>query len=383
MLRPQFARDQVADLEVEEHHVQDMMQHLPTDASGWTGKVDLSPLFFRLTLDSATEFLFGESVGSQLAALPGNTEAQDAARQGGKLDWTRFAPAFDGGTHALGHRSRLADLYFLYNPKSFRNNCAEVHAFADYYVNLALNPDQKSARDLETGSKKDKYVFLQELTKQTRDPTELRSQLLNILLAGRDTTAGLLGWTFYSLVRHPQIFRKLRTEIVDRFGTYRHPRDITFASLKSCSYLQYIMSETLRLYATVPFNSRRATRDTTLPVGGGDDQKSPIYIRKGMEVNYAVHIMHHRADIWGPDVEEFKPERWVGRKAGWEFLPFNGGPRICLGQQHALTLAGFTIVRMLQRFDRIENLDFGEIPKHQYSVTTAPVKVDLRMHEAE
>ena len=384
MLRPQFARDQIVDLEVEEEHVQDLMRHLPTDASGWTEKVDLSPVFFRLTLDSATEFLFGESVGSQNAALPGNTDPRAANLEKGKLDWTKFAPAFDGGTHALGHRARLADLYFLYNPKSFRDNCSEVHRFADYYVNLALNPDQKSSYDIETGHKKEKYVFLQELVKATRDPTELRSQLLNILLAGRDTTAGLLGWTFHSLARHPEIFNKLRSEILDRFGTYQHPREISFASLKACSYLQYVMSETLRLYATVPFNSRRAVRDTTLPLGGGDDQKSPIYVRKGMEVNYAVHIMHHRSDIWGADVEEFRPERWVGRKAGWEFLPFNGGPRICLGQQHALTLGGFTIVRLLQRFDKLENLGFdmdGE-PKHQYSVTDAPVKVELRMHEA-
>ena len=188
MLRPQFAREQVADLEVEEHHVQDLMQHLPTDASGWTGKVDLAPIFFRLTLDSATEFLFGESVQSQNAALPGNTPAPQA----GKLDWTKFAPAFDSATHTLGERARLADLYFLYTPRSFLNNCKEVHKFADYYVNLALNPDQKTEKtDLETGNKKEKYVFLQELVKATRDPTELRSQLLNILLAGRDTTAGL------------------------------------------------------------------------------------------------------------------------------------------------------------------------------------------------
>jgi cytochrome P450 len=138
----------------------------------------------------------------------------------------------------------------------------------------------------------------------------------------------------------------------------------------------------LRLYATVPFNSRRATRDTTLPLGGGPDQKSPIYVRKGQEVNYAVHLMHHRADIWGSDVDEFKPERWANRKAGWEYLPFNGGPRICLGQQHALTLAGFTVVRMMQKFDKLEPLDSDPYTKHHYSVTTSPAHCSVRLHEA-
>jgi cytochrome P450 len=192
----------VADLGAEEHHVQDLMQHLPTDASGWTGKADLVPIFFRLTLDSATEFLFGEGVGSQLAALP-----RVAARKSDELDWTSFGPAFDAATMAIGQRARLGDMYWMHNPKSFRDNCKEVHRFADFYVNLALHPEQNSKKDLENGHK-EKYIFLQELVKATRDPTELRSQLLNILLAGRDTTAGLLGWTFYSLVRHPQIFNK-------------------------------------------------------------------------------------------------------------------------------------------------------------------------------
>jgi cytochrome P450 len=117
-------------------------------------------------------------------------------------------------------------------------------------------------------------------------------------------------------------------------------------------------------------------------MGGGPDSQSPIYIKKGQEVNYVVHVMHHRKDIWGPDATQFNPERWIGRKPGWEFLPFNGGPRICLGQQFALTEAGYVIVRMLQRFDRIENGDPDNVPKHTYSVTTSPVKVPVRLHEA-
>lgn len=63
MMRPQFARDQVSDLDLEERHVQNMMQALTVNSDGWTDEIDIQVLFFRLTLDSATEFLFGESVG--------------------------------------------------------------------------------------------------------------------------------------------------------------------------------------------------------------------------------------------------------------------------------------------------------------------------------
>lgn len=186
MLRPQFARDQISDLELEEVHVQDLLKHLTTDhATGWTPQVNLSPMFFRLTLDSATEFLFGESVDSQVAALPGAHEKK-AADASGKLDWTGFAPCFDGATMALGVRGRLNEKYWLYSPRSFYDKCKEVHKFADYYVNLALTTDLSSLKEsnLEKGTHKEKYIFLAELVKATRDPVELRSQLLNILLAG-------------------------------------------------------------------------------------------------------------------------------------------------------------------------------------------------------
>ena len=78
---------------------------------------------------------------------------------------------------------------------------------------------------------------------------------------------------------------------------------------------------------------------------------------------YSVWAMHRRKDMYGPDAHDFVPERWESGstrgplRPGWAFLPFNGGPRVCLGQQYALTEAGYTIVRLLQTFGKIENRD--------------------------
>ncbi|EEU43758.1 uncharacterized protein NECHADRAFT_45546, partial [Fusarium vanettenii 77-13-4] len=80
-----------------------------------------------------------------------------------------------------------------------------------------------------------------------------------------------------------------------------------------------------------PINARYANKDTTLPRGGGKDGNSPILIPKGSSTAFSVHIIHRRKDIRGPDANEFKPERWEGRRVGWEYVPFNGGPRICIG----------------------------------------------------
>lgn len=75
--------------------------------------------------------------------------------------------------------------------------------------------------------------------------------------------------------------------------------------------------------AYAQYLGRFANKDTVLPRGGGKDGKSKIFVPKGASVDYSVYVMHHRKDIWGPDAEDFRPERWENRKAGWEFLPVN------------------------------------------------------------
>ncbi|KAI9820843.1 MAG: hypothetical protein M1832_003476 [Thelocarpon impressellum] len=376
MMRPQFARDQVSDLDLEERHVQNLMRALPAPEAGWVG-VELQALFFRLTLDSATEFLFGESVDSQLYELPGHTTATAASRSA-----KAFARAFDVGQKWLATRSRFQGFYFLVRDRRFAAACKESQDFVDYFVRRALSKELRE-KEPEKAGEKDKYVFLEALAAQTRDPIELRSQMLNILLAGRDTTASLLGWLFYLLARHPAVYAKLRAVVLDTFGSYDEPRDLTFAKLKSCQFLQHCNNETLRLYPVVPVNAREAVRDTTLPRGGGPDGQAPVFVRAGQTVEYTVHAMHHRKDLWGPDAEEFKPERWEGRKVGWEYLPFNGGPRICIGQQFALTEASYVTVRLLQRFDRLENTDPEPTPKLNLTLTSCSgTGVQVRMHEA-
>lgn len=91
----------------------------------------------------------------------------------------------------------------------------------------------------------------------------------------------------------------------------------------------------LRLFPPVPLNFRTALKDTTIPRGGGPDGLSPIWIPKGHNVGYSVWVMHRRKEFWGEDADEFRPERWAeGRKLeNWQYLPFNGGPRICLGRK--------------------------------------------------
>jgi cytochrome P450 len=387
LLRPQFARDQVSDLDLEEEHMQNLMRVLPTKSDGWTDITDLTPLFFRLTIDSATEFLFGESVDSQLASLPDYKSSKPPMA----VNEQDFAVSFDQAQSTIATASRLGEAYWLVYDKKFKEHCRRCHAFIDHYVQLALSKDKRTGQEKSQG--KQKYVFLDALAESTRNPIELREHLISILLAGRDTTASLLSYVFMLLSEHEDVYKNLRSVVIETFGTYSKPKNITFETLKSCNYLQWILNETLRLYPVVPVDGRRALKDTTLPVGGGPDGTAPVYIKEGMQIDYSVYCMHRRTDLWGADAEEFRPERWNGRKSGWEYLPFNGGPRICIGQQFALTEAGYVIVRLVQRFEAIEGVGNTWVAKEKggvgyvrnsLSLTTCPADgVKLRMKEAK
>lgn len=282
LLRPQFNRGQVSDISLEEDHVRAFMtvldRHVKPD--GWTSLVDLQPLFFRLTLDSATEFLFGESVNSQLVDHQPSSD-----------DDVSFAYAFDKAQYTLAIGARLGPHFKLVHSSEFKRMVKSVHNFVDYFVQKALAEGASEKNSTDEG----RYVFLKALAKDTQDPEELRSELLNILLAGRDTTASTLGFFFYTMAdpRYSHIYQRLRAIILEEFGTYSNPKEITFEKMKNCQYLQWCLNECLRLYPAVPMNVRTAQVDTTLPVGGGKDGQSPIFVRKDQDIAYSVSKISH------------------------------------------------------------------------------------------
>ncbi|GLI72172.1 hypothetical protein PoHVEF18_000342 [Penicillium ochrochloron] len=338
LIRPNFTRNQITDINVYEVHVKALIERIPRDRS----TVDMQDLFFRMTLDSATEFLFGESVHSLNDTVP--------------LSASSFAKDFNKSQEGLALRSRLGSLMGLHYDREFSQAVINARAYVDRFVQKAI--DYRIALDSGNGGSQkpheldQQYVFLYELSKRTLNKTELTDQLLNILLAGRDTTASLLSITFFVMARRPDIWKELRQEVLKLDG-----RKPSFQDLKSISYLTWVMNETLRLYPVVPINVRMANKDTHLPVGGGPEGKDPIFVPKGQEVMYSVYTMHRRQDIFGPDADEYRPERWEKLKPGWAYIPFNGGPRICIGQQFALTEAGYCIVRIMQEFEAMESRD--------------------------
>ena len=173
VLRKQFARIQYQNLDHFRDHVDNLLECLPKRS----GIVDLQPMFFNLTLDTTTSLLLGKSVHSL---------KPEAA-----TDIRAFQESFNVAQEGLAKRFRIAPWQFLYNPSSFREACATVHRFVDNYIQ---ERDRKQSEGTHQGSTHD---FIDQLARESSSPQSLRDQLLNILLAGRDTTACSLSWTLY------------------------------------------------------------------------------------------------------------------------------------------------------------------------------------------
>lgn len=193
----------------------------------------------------------------------------------------------------------------LFWRRDFNNTNQHIHDYVDRYVDKALLARKEKS---EIYTNPDKYIFLYELARETTNKITLRDQVLNILIAGRDTTASTLSWIFMELAKKPDIFHKLREAILNDFGT--SCESISFESLKKCDYLRQVLNEGLRLHPVVPVNLRVAVRDTTLPRGGGPQGDKPIFVAKGQKINYAIFWTHRDKEYWGEDAEEFRPERW-------------------------------------------------------------------------
>lgn len=288
MLRPAFVRDQISDLACFDTHISKLIDRIPKDGS----RFDLQALFAMLTMDSISDFMFGQTTDI-LGTAPSRA--------------VTFGSWFDASLVKIARRSRLGWITRVLPDRDLNKYVAFNNSYVDEII--AHRKQVKQARGQAEPA--EKYVFLDELLK-TGEPDEvIRNQLLSIFLAGRDTTTSVLTYLFLELSRRPDIVASIQQEILELDG-----ETPTWEQLKNMKYLNWTVKESLRMNPPVPGNSREAIRDTILPVGGGPDNKSPIFVTKGSILSYQVWTMQRRKDLFGDDAEEFRPERWENLKIG-------------------------------------------------------------------
>ncbi|KAK7415208.1 hypothetical protein QQX98_006055 [Neonectria punicea] len=326
MIRPSFVRNQIADLECTDRHVEMFLERVPRDGT----RVDLQELFYLFTMDVATDFMFGHSTDMLANPTPEALE---------------FAESFDYALLSAASRARLGWIAFLAPDRRLTQSVATCKRFIYRYVDEALREDRAKERP---------YVFMKEMVDSGASRAYVRDQLLAMILGGRDTSASTLSSLFWTLARRPDVLGKMKAEVA-----VLEDRRPTWEELKELKYLSMVLKEALRLWAPVSTNMRTATTDTVLPRGGGPDGQSPLFVPKGTGCRWSLYSLHRRKDIFGDDAEEFRPERWEKLRTTWGYLPFSGGPRVCIGQQFALTQMSYLVTRLLQTFAGVEAADDG------------------------
>ena len=193
-------------------------------------------------------------------------------------------------------------------------------------------------------------------TGRSMNASELRDNLLTFIVAGHETTALTLSWALYLCAFDPAVQARAAAE-----AQAAGPR-ITAAELPRLPYVQQVVQESLRLYPPAAFSSRTARRANSL---GGRR------IEPGDTVMLPIYALHRHHLLWeNPDA--FDPERFAPgvERDRFSFLPFGGGPRICIGASFALQEAAIILATLLARFDFA--LVPGRVPVPRMILTLRP-----------
>ena len=192
----------------------------------------------------------------------------------------------------------------------------------------------------------------------------IRAQCITFLIAGHETTSGLLSFAIYYLLNNPDVLDRARAEVDEVFGTTAAP---TFEQVHRLRYVRQILDETLRLWPTAPGFTRQPFEDTVIGGRYAIPAHTPILV-----LSQALHL---HTEVWGPDAAEFNPDHTAAERMTAippnAYKPFGTGARACIGRQFAIQEALLVLGMLVQRFDFVDHLHYELKTK-----TTLTIKPD-------
>jgi cytochrome P450 len=193
--------------------------------------------------------------------------------------------------------------------------------------------------DMDTGDLLSMLLAARDEEGQPMSEQQLRDEVITLFIAGHETTANALAWSFYLLSQHPAVTERLRMELAPFGG-----KSLTVHDLAHLPYSEWVVKEAMRLYPPAGGVTRQPVRDIEL---GGRQ------IAQGSTITIATYVMHHDPKLFS-DPERFDPERFSPENEAnlhrYAYLPFGGGPRICIGNSFAMMEARLVLMTILQRF---------------------------------
>ncbi|KAK2652105.1 hypothetical protein Ddye_011961 [Dipteronia dyeriana] len=186
----------------------------------------------------------------------------------------------------------------------------------------------------------------------------------NIYFAGYETIVSSASWTLMLLALHPEWQKRVRSEIFEICGDHIPSMSLDWDKLSQFKTLGNAILESLRLYAPSAVIAREAFADIKL--GGGDSNGNNFVVPKGVHIWSFVPLLHRDSDNWGPDANEFNPDRFRGGiseacKHPQAYVPFGYGTRLCLGQSFAMLQLKLVLCLLLSRFS------FSVSPNYRHS----------------
>jgi cytochrome P450 len=198
-----------------------------------------------------------------------------------------------------------------------------------------------------------------EQTGEQMSDKQLRDEILTFFLAGHETTAVTLAWAIYLICNHPEVYEKVKKEAQAVFAIEATPMEY----LKGLTYTRKVIQETMRLVSPIWVMGREALQD---------DQLGSYPIAKGTSIIFSPFLIHRHPDFW-PDAETFNPERFAENTKmphPFAYFPFGGGPRLCIGNNFALTELQLILGVIFNQFDF--ELRDKKHPGYQFSLTLRP-----------
>jgi len=311
-----------------------------------TCEIDIQDLFFRLTMDVTANFTFGVELNS--ISRPEQHDFAKAFDELSMLCQQRFQDPFCAITK-----------YFKLtrNERRIRQLTGIVNDFA---LSIIQHKRRSSDSQEDGGSSSlgpdllSRFLDQAHKTGEVISNQELRDIIMNIILAGRDTTAVALSWTFYELTRNPKVVEKIVDEVHGICGvsgnTFEEDGngDCSYDAISKLKYTHAVAMEVLRLHPPVPVDPRFALKECTLPDG--------THIPAGAGVTLLFNTIATSSKLWGDDADQFRPERFLdGPKKNiepstFQYPIFNAGPRLCLGKPLALMNMKLAMAVLLPKF---------------------------------
>ena len=199
----------------------------------------------------------------------------------------------------------------------------------------------------------------------------IRAQCVTFLVAGHETTSGLLSFALYYLVKNPRFLERARAEVDEVLGTSAEP---TYEQVQRLRYVRQVLDESLRLWPTAPGFNRAPREDTVL---GG---RYAVPARTATNVMAAA--LHRNTSVWGDDAAEFDPDHMTPERLAAiprnAYKPFGTGQRACIGRQFALQEATLVLGMLLQRFEFVDHLGYQLHVKTSLTVKPADFRLQVR-----